>query len=104
MRIRSSWVIDCLPEDVYPHFFSASMDDSYPFAFRLGIPKPLSCKVLEGEPRVGNTRQCTTDRGYIRQEIVELIAAGTSICCEELAKNVVGQKKATQEDHARPGY
>lgn len=72
MNIQSSWVFDCLPEDIYPHFFSAKMDDTYPIAFRLGIPKPLSCKVLEGEPKVGNTRQCTTDRGYIRQEIVEL--------------------------------
>lgn len=72
MKIQSSWVFDCCPEDIYPHFFCASMDDTYPIAFRLGIPKPLSCKVLEGEPEVGNTRQCTTDRGYIRQEIVEL--------------------------------
>ena len=48
------------------------MDDSYPLAFRLGIPKPMSCKVLEGEAKVGNTRQCTTDKGYIRQNIVEL--------------------------------
>lgn len=48
------------------------MDDTYPIAFRLGIPKPLSCKVLEGEPKVGHTRQCTTDKGYIRQNIIEL--------------------------------
>lgn len=48
------------------------MDDSYPMAFRLGIPKPLSCKVLEGEPKVGHTRQCTTDKGFIRQQIIEL--------------------------------
>lgn len=73
MKIQSSWMFDCSPEDIFPHFFSAQMDDSYPVAFRLGIPKPLSCKVLEGEVKVGNTRQCTTDRGYIRQEIVELI-------------------------------
>ena len=73
MKIRSSWIFDCLPEDIYPHFFLATMDETYPLAFRLGIPKPLSCKVLEGEPMVGNTRQCTTDMGYIRQEIVELI-------------------------------
>ena len=73
MKIHSSWVFDCHPEDVYPHFFSATMDETYPLAFRLGIPKPLSCKVLEGEAKVGNTRQCTTDKGYIRQEIVELI-------------------------------
>lgn len=73
MKIESSWVFDCSPEDIFPHFFFARMDDSYPLAFRLGIPKPLSCKVLEGKPQVGNTRQCTTDKGYIRQEIVELI-------------------------------
>jgi len=48
------------------------MDGTYPIAFRLGIPKPISCKILEGEPKVGNTRQCTTDRGYIRQDIIEL--------------------------------
>jgi len=51
----------------------ATMDDTYPLAFRLGIPKPLSCKVLKGEPKVGNTRQCTTDKGYIQQDIVELV-------------------------------
>ena len=34
--------------------------------------KSLSCKVLEGEEKIGNTRQCTTDRGYIKKNIVEL--------------------------------
>lgn len=72
MKIQSSWVFDCPAEDIYPHFFCAKMDDTYPLAFRLGIPKPLSCKVLEGEPKIGHTRQCTTDKGYIRQNIVEL--------------------------------
>lgn len=72
MKIESSWYFDCLPEDIYPNFFQSTMDDSYPLAFRLGIPKPLSCKVLEGEPKIGHTRQCTTDKGYIQQNIVEL--------------------------------
>ncbi len=73
MVISSSWLFECRPEDIYPHFFFATMDETRPIAFRLGIPKPISCKVLEGEAKVGNTRQCTTDMGYIRQEIVELI-------------------------------
>lgn len=72
MKIKSSWVFDCLPEDIYPNFFHSKMDDTYPLSFRLGIPKPLSCKILEGEPKIGHTRQCTTDKGYIRQNIVEL--------------------------------
>jgi len=73
MKIESTWIFDYLPEDIYPHFFCATMDDTYPIAFRLGIPKPLSCKVLEGEPKIGHTRQCTTDKGYIQQNIVELV-------------------------------
>lgn len=72
MEITSSWIFDCLPEDIYPHFFCAEMDERYPLAFRLGIPKPLRCAVLEGVPKVGHTRQCTTNRGYIRQNIVVL--------------------------------
>lgn len=72
MKIKSTWVFDCLPEDVYTHYFCATMDNTYPIAFRLSIPKPMSCKVLEGEPKIGNTRQCTTDKGYIRQNITEL--------------------------------
>lgn len=72
MNIESSWIFECNPEDIYPNFFHATMDDSYPIAFRLGIPKPMSCKVLEGEPKIGHTRQCSTDKGYIRQNIVEL--------------------------------
>lgn len=72
MKIESSWVFECDPNDIYPNFFHATMDDTYPLAFRLGIPKPLSCKVLEGEAKIGNTRQCTTDKGYIKQEIIEL--------------------------------
>lgn len=72
MKIGSSWIFDCLPEDIYPHFFCSTMDNSYPLAFRHGIPKPISCKVLEGEAKIGNTRQYTTDKGYIQQNIIEL--------------------------------
>jgi len=42
MKIKSTWIFDCLPEDIYPHFFFSTMDGSYSIAFRLGIPEPLS--------------------------------------------------------------
>ncbi|KFL54778.1 hypothetical protein JM78_06695 [Burkholderia pyrrocinia] len=48
------------------------MDGTRPLLFRLGVPKPVSCSVLEGTPAVGNTRQCTTDRGTIDQRILVL--------------------------------
>ena len=70
MNIRSSWVFDCTPDHIWPHFLHARMDDRRPLLFRFGIPKPMSCKVLEGTPQVGNTRQCTTDLGTIDQRIL----------------------------------
>ena len=72
MKLQSQWVFECLPGHVWPHFFKARMDESRPFLFRLGVPKPLSCRVLEGTPAVGKTRQCTTDKGTINQRILVL--------------------------------
>lgn len=72
MKLESMWIFDCSPHHVWPHFFQAKMDSSKPLLFRLGIPKPLSCKVLEGNPAVGNTRQCTTDQGTINQRILRM--------------------------------
>ncbi|NTJ41173.1 hypothetical protein G6L28_00985 [Agrobacterium larrymoorei] len=71
MNIQSKWVFNCAPHHIWPHFLHARMDTSKPLLFRLGVPKPVSCKVLEGEGAVGNTRQCTTDRGTIDQTILD---------------------------------
>lgn len=72
MQIESRWLFPCEPHHIWPHFLHARMDDSRPLLFRLGVPKPISCKVLEGVAAVGNTRQCTTDRGTIDQRILIL--------------------------------
>jgi len=72
VEIHSQWTFDCRPEHVWPHFLHARMDDTRPLLFRLGVPKPVSCRVLEGTPAVGNTRQCMTDRGTIDQRILVL--------------------------------
>lgn len=71
MQIQSQWIFNCAPHHIWPHFLHAKMDTSRPLLFRLGIPKPMSCKVLEGHGAVGNTRQCTTDRGTIDQHILD---------------------------------
>jgi hypothetical protein len=70
MQIRSEWVFDCEAQHIWPNFLQSKMDETRPILFRLGIPKPMSCKVLEGEGKVGNTRQCTTDLGTIDQRIL----------------------------------
>ncbi|SFA96293.1 hypothetical protein SAMN03159496_01204 [Rhizobium sp. NFR07] len=70
MQIRSEWVFDCEAQHIWPNFLQSKMDATRPILFRFGIPKPMSCKVLEGEGKVGNTRQCTTDLGTIDQRIL----------------------------------
>jgi hypothetical protein len=72
VKIESQWQFDCAPHHVWPYFFHATMDSTRPLMFWLGVPKPMSCRVLEGAPAVGNTRQCTTDRGTINQNILTL--------------------------------
>jgi hypothetical protein len=72
MQITSEWIFDASPDSLWPHFFNATMDHTRPFLFRFGIPKPLSCRVLEGFPAIGHTRQCITDRGTIDQRILVL--------------------------------
>jgi hypothetical protein len=70
MRIDSEWVFECEARHIWPNFLQSTMDETRPILFRFGIPKPMSCKVLEGEGMIGNTRQCTTDLGTIDQRIL----------------------------------
>ena len=73
MQLHSTWIFNCAPHHIWPHFLHAKMDNTKPLLFRLGVPKPVSCKVLEGPGALGNTRQCTTDRGTIDQRILDYV-------------------------------
>jgi hypothetical protein len=71
MHVKSEWVFDCEPQYIWPHFLSATMDNSRPLMFRVGVPKPVSCRILDDTIAVGGTRQCTTERGTSDQQILE---------------------------------
>jgi hypothetical protein len=45
------------------------MDPRIPCFFRLGIPKPVECRLPDGTGGVGSRRQCVSDRGVIHQRI-----------------------------------
>jgi len=45
------------------------MDPRIPAYFRLGLPKPLECRLPDGPGGVGARRQCISDRGVIQQRI-----------------------------------
>ena len=70
MRLRSEWYFDCEPRHIWPHFLKAEMDSARPWMFRFGMPKPVSCRLVENEIAVGGTRRCTTERGVSDQKIL----------------------------------
>ena len=72
MKMSSEWVFECEPQHIWPHFLHSTMDETRPVLFHFGISKPVSCRVLRGTAAIGNTRQCTTDRGTINQRILAL--------------------------------
>jgi len=69
MRVRTSTIIDKSPAVVWPLLCSSRMDPRVPCVFRLGIPKPVECRLPDGVGGVGARRQCVSDRGIVHQRI-----------------------------------
>ena len=69
MRVRTSVTINKPPAEVWPLLCSSKMDPRIPCYFRLGIPKPLECRLPSGVGGVGAERQCISDRGVVHQRI-----------------------------------
>ena len=69
MRVITSVVLPGSVEDVWPLLCCSKMDPKIPCHFRLGIPKPVECKLPEGEGGVGQRRQCVSNIGQINQRI-----------------------------------
>jgi len=69
MRVRTSILINKPPAEVWPLLCSSRMDSRVPWLFRLGIPKPVECRLPDGAGGVGARRQCISDRGVIHQRI-----------------------------------
>jgi hypothetical protein len=69
MRIITSAIIPGPPDRVWPLLCSSKMDPKIPCLFRLGIPKPVECRLPAGSGGVGQQRQCISDRGLINQRI-----------------------------------
>lgn len=69
MRVRTSIVIQRPPDEVWPLLCSSKMDPRMPCLFRLGIPKPVECRLPDGVGGAGQRRECVSDRGVVRQRI-----------------------------------
>lgn len=67
MKIRTSTIIKTSRERLWPLLTNSEM--SVPGCFCLGVPKPVECRLPDGEGDVGASRQCVSDRGVVNQEI-----------------------------------
>jgi hypothetical protein len=57
------------PEQVWPLLCGSSMDRSRPCLFRLGVPKPVECRLPAGAGAVGARRECISEQGRVGQRI-----------------------------------
>lgn len=69
MRVRTSIVIDRPAAAVWPLLCSSKMNPRIPCVFRLGIPKPVECRLPDGPGGVGARRQCISHTGTVQQRI-----------------------------------
>lgn len=71
MKIRSTVHFAEPPESVWPLLCESRMDTRRCAPFRLGVPKPVACRLPSGRGHEGAERQCVSERGVIRQRILE---------------------------------
>lgn len=67
MKIRTSTTIKASRERLWPLLTNSEMNA--PGSFCLGVPRPVECRLPDGEGAVGASRQCVSDRGVVNQEI-----------------------------------
>ena len=71
MKVITSRYFSASSQQLWPLLFHSKMDEKQPCFFLCGLPKPLECRLVDDEGKVGATRECISDKGVIRQRIQE---------------------------------
>ncbi|MBO9593093.1 MAG: SRPBCC family protein [Niabella sp.] len=71
MQLQTTWKFNATPAQLWPLLFQSKMDERKPCYFLFGLPKPVECRLTDGIGGVGATRECVSDKGLIRQTILE---------------------------------
>lgn len=59
------------PETVFPLLYGSRLETPPRCpVFRMGTPVPKACRIPDGPPVTGAARECVSDRGTIRQEVL----------------------------------
>jgi polyketide cyclase/dehydrase/lipid transport protein len=69
MIVRTCARLPGRPDAVWPLLCSSSRDGSRPCLFRLGVPKPVECRLPSGAGAVGARRECISNQGRVGQRI-----------------------------------
>ncbi len=72
MQLSTTNTFNATPEQLWTLLFNSKMDDKHPCYFLFGLPKPIECRLQDANKEgVGNTRECVSDKGVIKQNILE---------------------------------
>ena len=71
MKLTTTKKFNATPERLWPLLFDSRMDQKQPCYLLCGLPKPVECRLQNGEGGVGSTRECVSDKGTIQQTILE---------------------------------
>lgn len=72
MIVRTRQTLTHPASAVWPLLCESQMDGTPPgFGSRLGLPRPVRCHLPDGHGGVGSERECVSDRGRVRQRILE---------------------------------
>lgn len=71
MKLKTTYKFNGNAEDLWPLLFGSKMDDKKPCRFLFGLPKPVECRLEDGQGGIGEARQCISDKGIIQQRILE---------------------------------
>lgn len=71
MQVKTSIHINASKAKIWPLLFGSKMDDKHPCRTLMGLPKPVECKLEDNQGGVGANRLCVSDKGIIKQNILE---------------------------------
>ncbi|GAB3013956.1 hypothetical protein GCM10027051_16560 [Niabella terrae] len=71
MQLSTRYIYQANPEQLWPLLFGSQMDERHPCRMLCGLPKPVECRLEDGQGGVGRHRECISDKGIIKQEILQ---------------------------------
>jgi hypothetical protein len=73
MVVRTSQRFPSPVSDVWPLLCNSTMDGTSRLWFKVGVPRPVECRLPDGQGGIGSERECVSDQGIVHQRILEWV-------------------------------